>query len=474
MNIFNVYPKPDVCIVSDEKYYLPTKAVLKSGDISADAANLYSELWSRFSFDVSELSFASNDEKYAIIVGKPERKVTEGYDYSVHIDKNGIYLKAKGKKELCYAFTTLLQLIFGEGTIKTEKAYVYCGDYAAKAKIAFRALHFCLFPNVDLDFLKQFIRVMGMYRYSHLVLEFWGTYRYKCFDALGWKDGSYTKWEISPLIKEANALGMEVVPFFNHLGHAAQSKVGSGEHVVLGQHPEYAPLFENDGWTWCLSNPETLALLKNVREELIDLCGDGEYFHIGCDEAFSFCTCPRCRGKDKNKVLAEYLNGIAAEMKEKGRKVIMWGDQLLPSEKFKAPYEVNLVPSLETSRALADVSRDIIIADWQYRIYSGEVETSKYLLENGFSVVQSPWYNPDNIRTHIQMALKYGTGVLLTTWNVTQPFIAQLLHAAEMLWTGEEQSERAEHMSVTGNIIRKVGRSVRSSGNGWLGMWELY
>ena len=95
MNIFNVYPKPDVCIVSDEKYYLPTKAVLKSDDISADAANLYSELWSRFSFDVSELSFASNDEKYAIIVGKPERKVTEGYDYSVHILSPSIFMQTE-------------------------------------------------------------------------------------------------------------------------------------------------------------------------------------------------------------------------------------------------------------------------------------------------------------------------------------------------------------------------------------------
>ena len=474
MNKFNVYPKPDYCFADEGKYYLNASVTAKCSAFSDFEKNLYCELWNRFTLGLSNLSFEEGGEGYELTIGSPEKKSQSGYAYSVHVDDAGVYLKGNNKKELIHAFTTLLQLVYNEGGIKAEKVYFFHGDYAATAKVDVRAIHFCLFPNVGLDFVKQFIRMMGMYRYSHFVLEFWGTYRYECFEALGWEKNSYTKEQILPLIKEANALGMEVIPFFNHLGHAAQSKVGSGEHVVLSQHPEYAPLFESDGWTWCVNNPETIKLLKNVRDELIELCGSGEYFHIGCDEAFSFCTCPRCRDKNKNDVLATFLNSVSDDLKSKGRKCVMWGDQLLPANVFKPPYEANLVPDLETSKAIANVSKDIIIADWQYRIYEGEVETSKFFIENGFKVWQSPWHNPNNIKTHINTAVKYGSGVLLTTWNVTQPFISQLLHAAEMLWTGEEQSSHAEYMSITGNILRKIAPPVKEAGKGWLGMWELF
>ena len=74
---------------------------------------------------------------------------------------------------------------------------------------------------------------------------------------------------------------------FNHLGHASASRSSYGRHVVLDQNPRLATLFEPDGWTWCLSNPETLELLRAIRSELIELFGEGGFFHIGCDEAYS-------------------------------------------------------------------------------------------------------------------------------------------------------------------------------------------
>ena len=55
---------------------------------------------------------------------------------------------------------------------------------------------------------------------------------------------------------------------------------------VLNKHPEYAPLFEPDGWSWCLSNPAARRYIEDIVTELCDIFDEPEFFHIGCDEAY--------------------------------------------------------------------------------------------------------------------------------------------------------------------------------------------
>ena len=73
---------------------------------------------------------------------------------------------------------------------------------------------------------------------------------------------------------------------FNHLGHASQSRFKAGQNVLLDNAPEYEEYFEPGGWTWKVSKPEVKELLRSVRSELCGLFGKGEYFHVGCDEAY--------------------------------------------------------------------------------------------------------------------------------------------------------------------------------------------
>lgn len=470
MNKYNIYPIPDYCAENGTTFILPKKAEAKCFGISQEAKTLYKELWKKFSLGLSEIIFVDDPSlKNEIVIGSAsEIKYDKKNDFSMIIDNSSVVLKGVNTKALARAFTVLLQLMRPVGELRAEKIQIFGGEYSAFPKVEFRGVHLCIFPSTKLEFLQQFIRLMGMCRYSHLVLEFWGTYKFECFSKLGWEKDSYSKEQILPLIKEANAFGIEVVPFFNHLGHASQSRVVSGEHVVLSKNPEYAPLFEPDGWTWCISNPEALKILKNVRKELIELCGDGGYFHLGMDEAYSFCSCPRCKGKDRNKLLAKYLNELSLEMKEYGRRCIIWGDQLIDAKRFPRPFNANYVPDLETSKSISLVSREVIIADWQYRINESIIATSAFFKEQGFDVLQSPWYNSSNIKAHIETAIKLGHGVLMTTWNFLEPFIGELLHGAEMMWTGENKSSNYEYQSISGSILRKI--SDTGSNSGWLGL----
>ena len=51
---------------------------------------------------------------------------------------------------------------------------------------------------------------------THVVFEFWGTYKYDCLKSLSWERYSYGFNEIKPLINLARSFGMEVIPMLNH------------------------------------------------------------------------------------------------------------------------------------------------------------------------------------------------------------------------------------------------------------------
>lgn len=472
MNDLHIYPLPEKIVKKSGVYRLREREVFRvPSSFGERRCAFYKELYESFTLGLSRAEFVFDDKLLnEMLAGEFAGGQTEsGYDYTVKVSENGVYLGGKDDKGVARAFTAFLQLVSPYGSPRATGVQVPLCELSDRPEVQFRGVHFCVFPQVKKEFLRQFIRLAGMYRMSHFVVEFWGTYRFSCMEELGWKDASFTKEEIRPVLEEAAWLGMEVVPFFNCLGHAAQSRIACGDHVVLQQQPLYAPLFEPDGWTWRTDNPDVLALLSKVREELCELAGAGEYFHIGCDEAFSFAASRGVAAAEKGKLLAEYINSIAREMRGAGRKIIVWGDQLLDAKKFPPPYCANQVPDADTAGALDMLDKDIVIADWQYDVNEGEIETSKYFKERGFTVLGSPWHCSENIAAHANTALKYGYGVLLTTWNVTFPFIAQLLHAAELMWQGKSLLSYPEWMSISGNLLRKLSPKERTFGKVWLG-----
>lgn len=122
----------------------------------------------------------------------------------------------------------------------------------------------CVFPETTLSALEKIINLLGMHKYTHVVIEFWGMLKIDTLHELSWPE-AYSKDEVKPLLQRVRDLGMEPIPMFNHWGHATGSRSWFGRHVVLDKNPLLAPLFEPGGWTWCLTNPESLKTLSNIR-----------------------------------------------------------------------------------------------------------------------------------------------------------------------------------------------------------------
>ena len=382
------------------------------------------EFWHNFTFNASILSLTHSDELIFRIGNTPKAELEE-FDYSINIDSDGVCVYAKSERDLIYGFMTLLDRIEAEDVNDATVAILDCAVIKDLPTIRNRMVHFCIFPETELWEIQRFIRLCGALKYTHVVLEFWGTLKYDCMRELAWQS-AFTKEQIRPMIKEANDLGLEIIPMFNHWGHAAASRVRHGKHVVLDQNLALQTYFSPDGWCWDIKKQRVRDLLRRIRNELIELCGSGDYFHIGCDEAYNFEFT-----KDNMDMICDFLNEIGEDLRAHGRRVIAWGDMFLCRHENYNPqnrYTCNAPTEEAVQYMLSRLDRNIVIADWQYDATEAPVETAAVFANAGFDCLLCPWDRGNkNMQAMIATVKEQSLmGFMHTTWHTLStgmPFV---------------------------------------------------
>jgi N-acetyl-beta-hexosaminidase len=232
-----------------------------------------------------------------------------------------------------------------------------------------------------------------------------------------------------------------------------------------------APLFSDTGWEWNIANPEVVDLEDKIREELIELFDGGEYFHIGCDEAYS------ARTEEEFTAVVEYINSVVEKLEKLGRKTIMWGDMLLHKDildlKVGNDYYL-LCPSKERQEILMKkLTRSVVIADWQYDAKNYPLETSLYFKENGFKVLACPWDRSDaNIKITAETVKENDLlGVIHTTWNTleSQNGTSRMTSASIAFWEEKTEVIRVEQARMElATVLRKIDfPNGEYSNSGW-------
>ena len=459
--IFN----PKVLMITEGKLIFPNCVCATSHSCLNKA--IFEELWFNFTFQASTLTL-KEDNEYIFSLGDTPRLELNGSDYSINIDTQGICVYAKSENDLIRGFMTLLDRIQATDMNGLTVATADCCEIYDNAYIKNRMIHFCIFPETELWELKRFIRCCGALKYTHVVLEFWGMLKYDCLAELSWPC-AFTKEEIRPIISEANDLGLEIIPMFNHWGHASAGRVMHGKHVVLDQNPKLQTFFSQDGWCWDIRQAKVKDLLRRIRAELIELCGNGSYFHIGCDEAYNFDLTK----KEHRDILCDYINGISEELNQIGRKTIIWGDMFLfkhPTYNPENRYSCN-APSAECEEyMLKHLSKELIIADWQYHASIAPVETSYVFTKKGFDCIICPWdCGVPQLEACINTAKEASLfGVMHTTWHTLSsgmPFVSLCAaHSFEENNTLEKRSARTYIAALLRRVMPSGGNYERA---GW-------
>ncbi len=489
MYLSNLYPKPEFLRETPDIRYSFGSCVTARLTVPESAAATLApvlermkELWNNFCKTASTLDIQWNlsaKQGCCFAIGTPVSESAEtSAHYEILADECGILLTAVDPDALMNGFTTLVQLIcpvnLDEGR---EEFYITGAKISDKPAIGFRSVHFCIFPDSALSTIEKAIHMAGFMKFTHIVLEFWGTLQYETIPELAWQNRSFSKTEIRSLVDLARSYGMEVIPMVNHFGHATQSRSCYGRHTILNANPRRAKLFEPDGWTWCLSNPDTYKLLSDMRAELIDLCGSGSYFHLGFDEAYSFATCDKCRHRVPAELLAEYINRLTDDLAVCGRRPIIWHDELIRRDDFAGEIPDAVVAngqSHNTDAALELLDRRVIIADWQYEYrhtgIGGHVNpTASYFQTMGFDTILCPWDGMQNVRVLCEDArLLSAYGVMLTTWHHLPAYLPKFLNAGEYAWRADGSYTNVpitEAAAILRTVYPTDGDYIRSGWN---------
>lgn len=390
-------------------------------------------------------------EKNKILFGNADYlQLGEKEEFAINVKESGISIIAKDEKTLMRGFLTLLMRFEPYG----EPVNVPVGEVRGEFKLPLRFIHVCIFPETTLNFFYKTVMLSALCGYTHVIIEFWGTIKLNSFPEYAWKN-AFTKKQIKKLVLEANDLGIEIVPMFNHFGHASASRHVNGKHVILDTCPTLAKHFTPDGWAWNIKSQETLSILKNIRLELNELCGSGKYFHLGLDEAYIYGNeyLPKTE-------IAEFLKYLTEETIKEGRTPIIWGDMLLSHEGDDLPkYYACNEKSGENAKLLRNaIAKGTIIADWQYEEKEDIFKSSVVFKKENFEVFPCPWYSDKNIDSSMKTveSLQLG-GSILTTWHTLYQNMPIVLYNARVLGLPENAwSKYSNRRSETAVLFNKI------------------
>jgi len=285
--------------------------------------------------------------------------------------------------------------------------------------LKWRGVHFCWFPEVKPSQIEREIRLAAYYKFNYAVIETWGTFASERNPWLFVDGAPMTGREIRRLKELADDLGVTLVPGFNVFGHAVGARSRSGKHVALDAHPERASLFEPvGGWNWCLSNPETTAVVKETVAELHEAFGNPPFFHIGCDEA-ERPSCASCRAGSYAERIRTHVGAIRDMLAGRGARCLIWRSMLLPrhDERF-AGYYPGPRGYGDTVRFGESLPHDIVVCDACYGPPNYRYPMLEHFRDRGYDTLTCPWNNIEGIRAQAAFARRERIfGLLQTTWH---------------------------------------------------------
>ena len=356
------------------------------------------------------------------IVSQQAAHLPAGGGYELNVSPSGFNLLAEDLQGIRNAYYSLRMVLLAERDVLCSQAWI-CPELRIKdaPKFSFRAMHICWFQETPTHMIERQLRLCAQLKFNYAIIETWGSFDSESVPWYKWKNAVAKREEIKRLVALAKELGVTAIPQLNIFGHASGARACNGKHVALDTDYRYAPLFEPDGWTWCLSNPNTMKILLALVGELHELFGNPPYFHIGCDEAHP-PSCPKCRLLDWPAAVGKHIATVADFLGKRSARCLMWHDMLLSrkDERFVnlKEYPINGASRSSCEKILSAIPKNIIVCDWYYGGKRNTFPTWEYFKAQGRDLVPSSWMKSDGTISMGENAVKSQVfGFMGTSWH---------------------------------------------------------
>ncbi len=171
---------------------------------------------------------------------------------------------------------------------------------------------------------------------------------------------------------------------------------------------------------YCVDQPAIYDKLFELYDTLLQIYRP-EAMHIGHDEIRLLQGCKE-KGTETAELLRQDIERLHAWLKARGVGTIIWGDMLLDHTQWEGPvgsaHSNNpAYRSGATHRALEQLPRDIVIADWHYAV-TGPASSLDFFRRKGFRVWGVSWYQANAAVQMVRSAITYGAeGILGSDWG---------------------------------------------------------
>ena len=123
------------------------------------------------------------------------------------------------------------------------------------------------------------------------------------------------------LLRVCEDLKMEVIPLVQTFGHM--------EFVLKHDEFSYLRDVNNSPDSICPCHTDTMAIISEIIDQVMEFHNKAKYLHIGCDEVFHLGECSECNEKGGSKLYVNHVMNVAGYVKKKYNiKAIIWDDML--------------------------------------------------------------------------------------------------------------------------------------------------
>ncbi|XP_025194416.1 hexosaminidase D [Melanaphis sacchari] len=133
---------------------------------------------------------------------------------------------------------------------------------------------------------------------------------------------AYSKADIREILKMAAINGLEVIPLIQTFGHVEFAlKLHDFAHLREVQESPQA---------LCPSFNASMKFVEQMVDQILEIHGNVNYLHIGCDEVFHMGECFRCRSKAREDLFLSHVKQVATYVRTKSPNTIpiIWDDML--------------------------------------------------------------------------------------------------------------------------------------------------
>lgn len=329
-------------------------------------------------------------------------------------------------------------------------------------------------PNMHTLF--QIIDLMADFKLNHLQLYIEGfSFAYPSFPQV-WRSGTpVTGEEMFEIGRYCGERFIDFVPNQNSFGHMTPW-LSRAEFRDLASCPDgcEAPWGRSDAPIGLNPTDErSLAFLAKTYDDLLPYF-HSDYFNVGCDETFDLGqgkSREACEKRGKGRVYLDFLTKIHGLLKERGKKMMFWGDIIL-----KFP---ELIPELP---------KDAVALAWGYdadQPYEKDCEKFQqsaipYYICPGTNAWNSIAGRTDCMKSNLLNAAErgsaYGAAGFLNTdwgdighWHPLPVSYASYCYGAALSWGVEQNRDvdlaRCLDTFVFEDVNQKMGRFALALGN---------